>query len=50
MAVVGGRLHLNHAAENVRCGVPVFVHLDAKLGAQVGHDDGGSADNKGTRD
>ena len=49
LPVSGGHLQPDQPAEDVRRGVPLFTHLDAELGSQVGDDGGGSADNKGWR-
>ena len=43
-------LYPDRAAEDVRLGDARAIHLDAELGAQVGHGGGGSADDKGIRD
>ena len=40
------QLHLHGAAKDVRRGKPLFVHLDAELGAQVGDGGGGSFDSE----
>ena len=46
LSVSGGHLQPDRAAEDVRRGVPLLAHLDAKLRAQVGDDGGGSLDSE----
>ena len=45
-SIRGNHLHLDRPTEHVRRGGSLFAHLDAKLGAQVGHGGGGSFDSE----